>query len=24
MDGDIDEFIDGLTAADNADRLKNL
>jgi len=24
MDGDIDEFIDGLTAADNAERLKNL
>lgn len=24
MDGDIDEFIDSLTAADNADRLKNL
>jgi peptide chain release factor 1 len=24
MDGDIDEFIDALTAADNADRLKNL
>jgi peptide chain release factor 1 len=24
MDGDIDEFIDALTAADNAERLKNL
>jgi peptide chain release factor 1 len=24
MDGDIDEFIDGLTAADTAERLKNL
>jgi peptide chain release factor 1 len=24
MDGDIDEFIDGLTAAENAERLKNL
>ena len=24
MDGEIDEFIDGLTAADNADRLRNL
>jgi hypothetical protein len=24
MDGDIDEFIDGLTAAYNAERLKNL
>ncbi|HXY62474.1 MAG TPA: peptide chain release factor 1 [Nitrospirota bacterium] len=24
MDGDIDEFVDGLTAADNAERLKNL
>ena len=24
MDGDLDEFIDGLTAADNAERLKNL
>ncbi len=24
MDGDIDEFIDSLTAADNAERLKNL
>jgi peptide chain release factor 1 len=24
MDGDIDEFIDGLTAADNSERLKNL
>jgi peptide chain release factor 1 len=24
MDGDIDEFVDGLAAADNAERLKNL
>ena len=24
MDGDIDEFIDALTSADNAERLKNL
>jgi protein subunit release factor A len=24
MDGDIDEFIDALTAAANAERLKNL